>query len=61
MVRLARIVVPGYPHHVTQRGNRRQVTFFCDVGIKPVIYSSPNASRSARSFFREVVFLFKMS
>jgi len=30
MARLARIVVPGYPHHVTQRGNRRQVTFFCD-------------------------------
>lgn len=28
MARLARIVVPGYPHHVTQRGNRRQQTFF---------------------------------
>ncbi len=22
--------MPGYPHHVTQRGNRRQETFFCD-------------------------------
>jgi hypothetical protein len=21
--------VPGLPHHVTQRGNRRQPTFFC--------------------------------
>jgi REP-associated tyrosine transposase len=30
MARLARIVAPGVPHHVTQRGNRRQVTFFCD-------------------------------
>ena len=30
MARLARIVVPGYPHHITQRGNRRQETFFCD-------------------------------
>ena len=30
MARLARIVVPGMPHHVTQRGNRRQQTFFCD-------------------------------
>jgi putative transposase len=30
MARLARVVVPGYPHHVTQRGNRRQQTFFCD-------------------------------
>jgi len=24
MARLARIVVPGSPHHVTQRGNRRK-------------------------------------
>ena len=30
MARLARLVVPGLPHHVTQRGNRRQRTFFCD-------------------------------
>jgi putative transposase len=30
MARLARVVVPGIPHHVTQRGNRRQQTFFAD-------------------------------
>ena len=30
MARLARVVVPGYPHHVTQRGNRRQTVFFGD-------------------------------
>jgi putative transposase len=30
MARLARVVVPHYPHHVTQRGNRRQKVFFCD-------------------------------
>jgi Transposase and inactivated derivatives len=30
MARIARIVVPGYPHHITQRGNRRQKAFFCD-------------------------------
>jgi putative transposase len=30
VARLARIIVPGYPHHVTQRGNRRQKTFFCE-------------------------------
>jgi putative transposase len=29
MPRTARFVVPGTPHHVTQRGNRRQQTFFC--------------------------------
>jgi putative transposase len=28
MARLARIVIPGVPHHVTQRGNRRQEVFF---------------------------------
>ncbi|MFT5172081.1 MAG: putative transposase [Gammaproteobacteria bacterium] len=29
MARMARVVVPHFPHHVTQRGNRRQSTFFC--------------------------------
>ena len=28
MARMPRLVIPGYPHHVTQRGNRRQRTFF---------------------------------
>lgn len=30
MPRQARVVIPGCPHHVTQRGNRRQQTFFRD-------------------------------
>ena len=30
MARLARLVVPGLPHHVTQRGNGRQKVFFSD-------------------------------
>ncbi len=30
MGRLARVVVPGCAHHVTQRGNHRQDVFFCD-------------------------------
>jgi putative transposase len=30
MTRLARIVVPDLPHHVTQRGNRREPIFFED-------------------------------
>jgi len=30
MARMARAVAPGIPHHVTQRGNRRQQTFFSD-------------------------------
>ena len=30
MARLPRLVLPGHPYHVTQRGNRRQRTFFED-------------------------------
>lgn len=30
MARIARVVAPNYPHHITQRGNRRQDTFFCE-------------------------------
>ena len=30
MTRSARLVVPGLPHHVTQRGNRREAIFFED-------------------------------
>ncbi|MGY4295441.1 REP element-mobilizing transposase RayT [Bradyrhizobium sp. i1.4.4] len=30
MARLARVVIPGHPHHVTQRGNGRSRTFFDD-------------------------------
>jgi putative transposase len=28
MARIARVVAPGIPHHITQCGNRRQQTFF---------------------------------
>ena len=27
MARLARVIVPGFPHHVTHRGNRRGDVF----------------------------------
>ena len=30
MTRPARMVISGLPHHVTQRGNRREVIFFED-------------------------------
>ena len=30
MVRIARVIAAGIPHHVTQRGNRRMTTFFRD-------------------------------
>ncbi len=28
MARLARVILPNFPHHITQRGNRRQDVFF---------------------------------
>jgi len=34
MTRIARIVIPGTPHHVVQRGNRRQNVFFSDADKK---------------------------
>jgi putative transposase len=37
MARIARAVAPGYPHHITQRGNRRQQTFFSDEDYKVYI------------------------
>jgi len=30
MSRVPRIVAAGFPHHIVQRGNRRQHTFFCE-------------------------------
>lgn len=30
MPRLARLIIPGIPHHLTQRGNRRQRVFFSE-------------------------------
>jgi putative transposase len=29
MARITRVIVPSLPHHIVQRGNRRQPTFFC--------------------------------
>jgi len=36
MARLARVVVSGVPHHVTQRGNRRQEPVSCEDDKKSV-------------------------
>jgi len=47
MARLARIVVPGLPHHVTQRGNRRENTFFEDGDY--ALYLDLLADSSARA------------
>jgi putative transposase len=47
MTRLARMVVPGLPHHVTQRGNRREAIFFEDGDQQ--IYCDMLAEQSRKS------------
>lgn len=49
MARLARIVVPGVPYHVTQRGNRRERTFFEDADYKRYRTMLGSAARRAGS------------
>ena len=34
MPRIARVVAPCMPHHITQRGNRRQKTFFSEMDYR---------------------------
>ena len=38
MARIARVVVPGIPHHITQRGNRRMETFFAEADYHKYLY-----------------------
>jgi len=45
--RMSRLVVPGYPHHVTQRGSRRQTTFFCTYDYQAYRQLLANARESA--------------
>jgi len=47
MARLARVVIPGLPHHVTQRGNNRHRTFFEDGDY--ALYLDLLAESSARA------------
>jgi putative transposase len=47
MARIARLVVPGIPHHVTQRGNRRERTFFGDDDYR--LYRALLADAAARA------------
>lgn len=47
MPRVARFVVPGLPHHVTQRGNRRHQTFFCDADYRLYLHLLRDACAKA--------------
>jgi len=48
MARLSRVVIPGVPHHVTQRGNRREPTFFEDGDYQLYLDLLADAARAAR-------------
>jgi putative transposase len=43
--KVARVIVSGVPHHVTQRGKRRMQTFFSDDDYRA--YMAPLAARCA--------------
>ena len=47
MARLSRVVIPGVPHHVTQRGNRRERTFFEDGDYQLYLDLLAQAARAA--------------
>ncbi len=47
MPRTARIVVPGTPHHIIQRGNRRQRTFFSNADYSGYLHIAAEAFGSA--------------
>jgi putative transposase len=38
MSRISRVVVPGIPHHIIQRGNRRMDTFFAEADYREYLY-----------------------
>ncbi len=47
MARLARAVAPGVPHHVTQRGNRRQKVFFAILRVHNIYIHAAACPRQA--------------
>lgn len=49
MSRMARVVIPSYPHHVTQRGNRRQATFFTKSDYRDYVELVSKFCRKART------------
>ena len=45
---MARVVVTGCPHHLTQRGSRRQETFFEDARFLPPATPESSVVRADR-------------
>lgn len=49
MARLARVVAAGLPHHVTQRGNRRQEVFFGEADYRTYLRLLAEGCRAAKT------------
>lgn len=48
MARLPRLTVPGYPHHVIQRGNNRQAIFSVDADYETLLAMLDEHSRQSK-------------
>lgn len=49
MARLPRVVIPGIPHHITQRGNRREQVFFEDEDYELYLDLLSDAAKQAQT------------
>ena len=49
MARLPRVVIPGIPHHITQRGNRREKVFFEDEDYELYLDLLSDAAKQAQT------------
>jgi len=49
MARIARVVLPNSPHHVTQRGNRQQTVFFSDKDYRTYLEFIAHHARKANT------------
>jgi len=52
MARMARVVFPNYPHHVTRQGNRRQKTSSVKMTIATTSTSCLSSQRNREPKFR---------
>ncbi len=55
MARIARVVVPGLPHHIMQRGNRRQETFFIDDDYQEYLHPMEKNKQRELDFMQKII------
>ncbi len=55
MARIARVVVPRLAHHITQRGNRRQETFFIDGDYREYLHLMGKNKQRELDFMQKII------